>query len=214
MPAGDFPVYSRAEQLADVTIHIAGVGAGIVGCLALAIVIVPHTDPRAAAGLSLYAPALLAMLGTSAAYNMAGPSQRKLLLRRLDHGAIFVMIAGTYSPFALAKIGGALGFGLFAFNWALAVAGVLHAVVWPRFGERLETVIYLLMGWSVLVALDAFLSAVTLPVVALILGGGVLYTAGVGFHAARGLKFHNAIWHAFVLAAAATHYTAIWLAFA
>jgi len=208
-----FPVYTRAERLADLAIHVAGVGGGIVACVALLALVVPHVDGRAALGLCLYAPALLAMLGASAAYNLTAPSRLKALLRRLDHAAIFVLIAGTYSPFALAKIGGTWGTGLFALNWGLAVAGVLHAVVWPRFGERLETAIYLAMGWSVLVVLDTFLAAVSPAVVALILAGGVLYTAGVAFHAAHHLKFHNAIWHAFVLAAAAAHNAAMWLAF-
>ncbi|SDF93415.1 hemolysin III [Limimonas halophila] len=214
MAARAFPVYTRGEWLADLGVHVTGVTVGLVAVAGLIGWLVPHTGSRAALGLSLYAPALLAMLGSSAAYNLTVASPRKGLLRRLDHAAIFVLIAGTYSPFALAKIGGDLGMGLFAANWALAVVGALHAVVWPRFGERLEIVIYLLMGWSILVALDAFLSAATPPVVALLLGGGVVYTAGVGFHAAHRLKFHNAIWHALVLVAAGMHYAAMWVAFA
>lgn len=214
MGAAPFPRYSRAEHRADAAIHAVGLCTGVAGAVALLGVVVPGAAPPAAVGLTLYAPALVAMLGASAAYNLAHEPGRKLVLRRLDHAAIFLMIAGTYSPFALAAIGGPWGLTLFAANWTLAVAGAVHATIWPRWGERAETAVYLLMGWSILLAVDRLLAAVETLAITLLLGGGVIYTLGVILHNAERLPFHNALWHACVLTAAACHYVAIWTTFA
>ena len=214
MGTAPFPGYSRAEHRADAAIHAVGLCAGVVGAAAVLGVVVPAATTPAAAGLTFYAPALVVMLGASAAYNLAREPGRKLVLRRLDHAAIFVMIAGTYSPFALAAIGGPWGVSLFAANWGLAVAGALHATIWPRWGERAETAVYLLMGWSILLAVERLIAGVDTLAIGLLLGGGVIYTLGVILHNAERLPFHNALWHACVLTAAACHYLAIWTTFA
>src|SRR5918997_1573897 len=122
-----FPSYSPAERRADALVHALGLALGTAGCVALAVVALPRADdPLLVAALGLYAAGLLAMLACSALYNLAGEAApaRKRLFRRLDHAAIFLMIAGTYTPFALVAIGGAWGAGLLGFVWAVAAAGV------------------------------------------------------------------------------------------
>jgi hemolysin III len=166
------------------------------------------------ASLGLYAVGLLAMLICLAFYNLAlydmiPLSSRTGVLRRLDHAAIFVMIAGTYSPFALVAIGGRWGLGLFAFVWFVATCGVVLKLLSPDRLERLSIGLYLLLGWSVLAALDPLFGAVSLPGIVLLAAGGVLYTVGVAFPLWQRLPYHTAIWHALVLAAAACHYAAV-----
>src|SRR5919107_1033274 len=115
----------------------------------------PRADVALSVGLGLYAAGLMAMLACSALYNLAGDGvpARKRLLRRLDRAAIFLMIAGTYTPFALVAIGGAWGAGLLAFVWAVAAAGIAAELLGVRGSERLSVAAYLLLGWSVLGAL-------------------------------------------------------------
>ncbi|HJQ58813.1 MAG TPA: hemolysin III family protein [Vineibacter sp.] len=198
-----------AERLADNAIHIVGVTAGIVASVVLAVLSLPTAGARAVAGVSLYAGGLMAMLGCSALYNMAPVGAFKRLLRRLDHAAIFVMIAGTYTPFSLEVIGGVWGDALLAFVWTVALAGVTLKLVWPHRFERLSIVIYLLLGWSVLVALEPLLANISTPGLVLLMAGGALYSLGVVFHVWNRLPFQNALWHACVLAAAGCHYAAI-----
>lgn len=198
-----------AERLADNIVHIVGVAAGVVASVVLATLSLRATGARVATGVSLYAGGLMAMLWCSALYNMAPVGAFKRVLRRLDHAAIFVMIAGTYTPFSLELIGGAWGAGLLSFVWTAAALGVALKLLLPDRFERLSIVVYLLMGWSVLVALDPLLARISVPGLVLLGVGGILYSLGVVFHVWSRLPYQNAIWHGFVLAAASCHYAAI-----
>jgi hemolysin III len=203
------PRYSRGERVIDAIIHALGMSAGLAGCAALAAAAPPDAGARLMVALALYAAGLVAMLGCSALYNLAGEGPRKALLRRFDHAAIFVMIAGTHTPVALVAIGGAWGWGLLAVVWTGAIAGAALKLLGPGRFDRVSLVAYLLLGWVVLAALRPLLDALPPPDVALLLGGGLLYSLGVVVHLATGLPYHNALWHALVLAAAACHYAAI-----
>ena len=204
-----FPRYTRMERLADSVVH--GVG------LALAALALPwmlwngfgRAGPALHLSLVLYSLGVALMFGCSALYNRLRHARLKALFRRLDRAVIFVMIAGTYSPLALVLLGPPLGYRLMAFEWGLALLGAALALSYPRRAERLLILLYLLMGWAVLAVLGPLTAAAGADVVALILAGALIYTVGVGIHAATGLRFHNALWHCCVLAAAGCHYLAI-----
>lgn len=191
-------------------IHGLGVAAAPLAALALLHAVVSAGDARAIFSAAVYGAALVATFAVSAAYNLAVRQQWKEAIRRYDHAAIFSMIAGTYTPFALVGIGGPLGGGLFASVWLLALAGMAFKLLWPRRLDRASVAFYLALGWLGLPATGALIA--TLPAVAIgLLGiGGVLYTLGVAFHLCERLPHHNTIWHALVLAAAACHYTAVY----
>lgn len=203
-----FPSYTRAERIADLCVHVAGLVAAPVALVVLLI-------PAALAGadvvisVAIYGLGLLAMLICSMLYSVARPGPAKEILRRFDHSAIYLMIAGTYTPFALSKIGGARGWMLLALVWSVAVSGIVVKFVWPRRLEGLTIAIYLLLGWSVVIVLEPLFDAMSSTAIALLMIGGVLYSAGVGLHLWRTLPFHNAGWHALVLSAAGCHYVAI-----
>jgi hemolysin III len=201
--------YCRAERLADNVIHIVGIVAGVAASVVLAVLSLPSMGVRLAAGVSLYATGLMAMLACSALYNMAPAGAFKRLLRRLDHAAIFVMIAGTYTPFSLHVIGGDWGAGLLAFVWSVAAIGVALKLLLPHRFERLSIAVYLLLGWSVLAALEPLLAGISVAGLVLLMVGGALYSLGVVFHVWSRLPFQNAIWHGCVLAASGCHYAAI-----
>lgn len=168
-----------------------------------------QSRPQVLAGLIAYCIGLLAMIGCSALYHLARASRRRGLFRRLDHAAIFLLIAGTYTPFTLDGLFGADGQILLACIWALALVGVGLKLLLPPVLERVSIAIYLLMGWSGVTVLDVLLSAASRSALALLAAGGAFYTVGVVFHVWERLRFQNAIWHAFVLLGAACHYAAI-----
>ena len=200
---------NRAERRADALVHVVGVTLGIAACLALAIVASPNAGLAVLVSLAVYAAGLMAMLGCSAVYNIAGHDPRRAFWRRLDHAAIFVMIAGTYTPFAAIAIGGTWGTGLLVFVWTVALAGMVLKLLHPGWLETLSIAAYLLLGWTVLVAIDRLIAAVSLRALVLLVAGGILYSVGIIFYRWDGLPYNRAIWHGFVLAAAACQYVAV-----
>ena len=153
---------SSSEWRGDAMVHVVGLICGLAACVVLAIVVWSNEDAAVLLSLAVYGAGLLAMLGCSALYNLAGDGPRKALWRRLDHAAIFVMIAGTYTPFAVVAIGGAWGTGLLVFVWTVAAVGVVLKLLDPGRLETLSIAAYLLLGWTVLVAIDRLITAVSL----------------------------------------------------
>ena len=198
-----------SEWRVDAMVHVVGVTLGLAACVRLVMVALPGGCSAILVSLAVYCAGLLAMLGCSALYNIAGDGPRKALWRRLDHAAIFVMIAGTYTPFAAIAIGGGWGTGLLCFVWTVAAAGVVLKLLHPGWREPLSIAAYLLLGWTILVAIDRLVAAVSLPALLLLVAGGILYTVGVLFCQWDRLPYQKPIWHGFVLAAAACHYFAI-----
>ena len=201
-----FPAYSARERQADAIVHGAGIAAGLAGIAWLLATRATGLPPAELAGLAAYAGSLCAMLMASAAYNLAGPGPRKETLRRFDHAAIYALIAGTYTPFAAA--GPAGGAPLWAV-WAAALAGAVAKLAFPRRFERLSLALWLGMGWSILVLSWPLWASLPGGVVWLLGIGGGLYTLGSGVHLLESVAYHNAIWHALVLAAAACHFAAV-----
>lgn len=206
---GAFPVYSHSERRADAVVHAAGVAFALVGAAALLIAGLQHPTACQAVGLPLYAVGLIAMLTCSAAYNLTAETPRKEILRKLDRAAIFVMIAGTYAPLVLCKLDGPWGIGLFAWQWSLAMIGLVLALGFPRRAEWVSLLLYLLMGWSIVAAVKPLGLGLDSRAMMLLLAGGLIYTGGVGFYLARRMPYHNAVWHVCVLVAAVAHYLAI-----
>ena len=204
----DFPTYSRDEVLADSVVHALSVGAAFVAAAGLAFFALNNLSAGAAASIVIYCIGLLAVFCFSAAYNLSnGP--RRWLLRRCDHAAIYVKIAATYTPFAAVKMGGAPGFALLGVVWGIAVLGALAKLTMPSQFVRTFYVLYLAQGWACLLTLEPLREAISGTAGMLLLVGGVLYTVGVVFHLWESLRFNNAIWHIFVLAASACHFVAV-----
>lgn len=200
---------SRCEMLADCIIHILGVAGGSIGGAALVALIAARGDQLALGALLIYACGMIAMFCCSAAYNLARKSPWRILLRRCDHAAIFVMIAGSYTPFTVLRLDGAWSWCLTSAVWLVAAIGVLFKLCRPCDLRYASLAPYLLLGWIGVIAIDPLFSSLGRDTIALIGLGGVLYTIGALFHVWEKLPFQNAIWHAFVLAAASVHYAAV-----
>jgi hemolysin III len=200
---------TRGELVADGVIHVIGITAGLIGAAILVIAAATRGSPLELAALATYSGGLLAMLGCSAAYQLLRSSRRRELLRCFDHSAIFLMIAGTYTPFTLLRIRPFWDVVLTAAVWSIAVAGIALRLARPRVFDRVSLGFYLALGWAGLAAIAPFVPMVHLSTLVLLGAGGLLYTAGVAFHMWERLPFQNAIWHTFVLMAAAVHYAAV-----
>ena len=196
------------EYAADSVVHAIGILAGLVGIVVL-FALIGNSDWSELVSTSIYGAGLLGMLGTSAIYNLGWQSPRRDLFRRFDQAAIFLMIAGTYTPLTVIGLEGPLETGLIVFVWVAALAGFVMKLFVPRGLEGISLAIYLALGWASLIALKPLLEAFNPSVVILIVLGGVLYSLGMIFHVWRKLPYQNAIWHGFVFSAAAMHYAAI-----
>jgi hemolysin III len=191
-----------------------GLPAGIVAAGWLIVTVGLPATAKVGATLLVYSAGLVGMLAASAAYHLARPGRAKERLRRLDHAMIFVMIAGTYTPFALNVLPHRQGMVLCAAAWAIAAAGIALKLLYPRRLERLSLVLYLGMGWMALSVLPGLLARTPLDVLLLLVLGGVAYSVGSVIHSLRRVRFQNAIWHVLVLLGAALHLAALSLQFA
>jgi hemolysin III len=201
--------YDRAELIADGVVHGIGVFGGVIAATVLIVLAAVFASAYEIVSVSIYAAGLLAMLGFSAAYNLWPVSRSKWLLRRLDHSAIYILIAATYTPVFVQLQDRVFAMSLLAGVWSVAVIGVVLKLFFPGRFDRISVGLYLAMGWSGIIAYDSGLSSLPHLAVWLIAVGGLLYSFGVIFHAWRRLRFQNAIWHGFVLLGAACHYTAV-----
>jgi len=200
--------YTAAERIADGSVHILGVAASLVAATALMIAAL-KLPPASIVSLAIYGLGLIAVFACSAAYHLATEARLKAILRRFDHAAIYVKIAGTYTPFAMVKMGDAAGLALLAAVWTITAFGATAKLLWPGRLERTSYVLYLAQGWVIVAAFGPFASAVSGRVLVLLAAGGVIYTLGIIFHLWERLPYHNAIWHGFVVAASACHFAAI-----
>ncbi len=199
--------YDRAERLSDAVVHLAG----LILALAAVPVLITLTallrgDAAGIAGVSVYGATLIAMLTASLAYNHMPRPDWNDRLRRFDLSAIYIKIAGTVTPFVLISGTGTV---FLVAMWAAAVVATATAFLRRRRSKALSVGIGLAMGWAVLVAGGSVIATTDWPVFALMLAGGLLYSLGTPFLVLERLRFHNAIWHGFVVAASAVYFVAI-----
>jgi hemolysin III len=203
------PPDSAIEIRADQIVHWIGISAASIAVgLLVGILVREHVAGRFWPGV-IYGFGLLAMLGCSAAYNLARGSPRKELLRRLDHAAIFLMIAGTYTPFLTSVPDSTGARGLLTAVWCTAIAGAAAKLTFPERLKRISIPLYLLLGWALVFALRPLIAAMAPTTIVLLGVGGALYTVGVPVHLWDALPFNKALWHGLVIAAAACHYCAV-----
>ncbi|MCF1451323.1 PAQR family membrane homeostasis protein TrhA [Agrobacterium vitis] len=201
--------YDFHELLADGIVHGVGVVFALVGVTALIFYATVFTSFGEIAASWIYGLGLVLALGCSFTYNMWPRSTFKTYLRRLDHSAIFVLIAATYTPFLERGADEPIILCLLIGIWLTAITGIFLKCRYPGRYDRLAILLYLAMGWSGVLALEPISERLPPVTMVLIFIGGILYSAGVIFHVWERLRFQNAIWHGFVVAAAAVHYSAV-----
>ena len=200
---------NQAERAADFWVHAVAIAAALIGSAVLIIFALTRGGTSVATATAIYAICLLAMLGCSAVYNLRKPCPKRRILRRLDEAAIFLLIAGSYTPFTTTRFEDNWSLGMTSTVWAVAFAGVIGKLFFPRIPEWLWCLVYIGFGWLAVVMLKPLLAGVSFAALALLALGGLLYTAGVPLFLKQSLPFRRAVWHGFVVAGAAAHYAAV-----
>ena len=207
------PLYTLGEEIAHSVIHGVGIVLSIGGLAVLVAFAALHGDAWSIVGSSIFGATLVLAYTASTVYHaIPGTFQRaKKVLRVLDHAAIYLLIAGTYTPFTLVNLRGPWGWTLFAVVWGMAVAGIIYKALLIGRWRVLSVGFYVAMGWLVLIAARPLGQSVAFGGLVLLIAGGVVYTAGVAFYAWARLPYHHAIWHGFVLAGSILHFFAVLL---
>ncbi len=203
------PRYTRGEEIANSVIHGVGILLAIGGLGVLTAFASIYGDAWHIVSCSVFGFTLIFQYATSTLYHSIQLPSVKPILRILDHVAIFILIAGTYTPFTLVNMRGPWGWSIFGIIWGLALVGIILEITpWRRY-RSISISLYLLMGWAALTAIKPMISTVPAGGLTLLFTGGLAYTSGVIFYLWRSLPYNHAIWHLFVLAGSSLHFFAV-----
>jgi len=200
---------AHREEIANVVTHGIGVLLAIGGGAVLITLVSIHAGAREIVSVAVFTATLVLLYAASTLYHAATDPRAKARLKVLDHCAIFLLIAGTYTPFTIAAIRGGWGWSLFGIIWGMAVAGIVFKIFFTGRFRVLSTAVYIGMGWLVLVALVPLVQALTPAGLAWLVAGGALYTLGTLFYHRESIPYSHAIWHGFVLAGSTCHFAAV-----
>ncbi|MFL9763625.1 PAQR family membrane homeostasis protein TrhA [Vibrio cyclitrophicus] len=212
MSASSASEYSDIEERANAITHGLGVVLGVVG---LALLLIRAFDYQAdmltVASMAVYGSSIILLFLASTLYHSITTEKTKRLLKTLDHCAIYLLIAGSYTPFLLVSLRTPLAMGLMAVIWGIALVGIIMKIAFVYRFKRLSLVTYLAMGWLSLIVVYQLAMNIEMGGLVLLALGGVLYSLGVIFYVAKRIPYNHAIWHLFVLAGCACHFFAIYL---
>ena len=198
----------RRERQADLAVHAVGLVLGAAGAVVMLMAVARSSDRSQLLPIAVYLAGLFAMLSCSALYHTWRSCRRRDWLRRLDHAAIFIMIAGTYTALTL-RLPEGWAIGLTVGVWLAAAIGVVAKLWQPHRVEALSIALYLALGWIGVIAIEPLLASLDRMTLILLLAGGAVYSGGVVFHLSARRRYSRALWHGSVLIAAALHYAAI-----
>jgi hemolysin III len=200
---------SLGEEIANSVSHGVGLLAAVAAAPVLVLSAVRDGGAARIAGASVFAATMVLLYLTSMLYHALPRNRAKRVFQVLDHAAIFLMIAGTYTPFTLGVLRGAWGWTLFGLVWSLALAGVVLTAVGGVRYPKLTTCLYLAMGWLILIAVKPLWLRMTSEGLFWLLAGGIAYTVGVAFYAAKRVRYSHFVWHLFVITGTASHFIAV-----
>ena len=198
-----------AEEIANSLTHGLGLGLGIAALVFLVLTAARHGTAISVTSAAIYGATLVILYAASTLYHALPKGRAKTVFGVLDHCAIFLLIAGTYTPFTLVGLRGGWGWSLFGVIWSLAVVGIVAEAVTAGRARRLQVMLYLAMGWMAVIAIGPMFSSLSAGALWFLFGGGVAYSLGVIFYRWHSLKYHHAVWHVFVLAGSALHVVAV-----
>lgn len=208
----DIGEFSRLEEWLHSVSHGVGAALSLVGMVLLIALasLAADVDPWKVVGVSLYGLSLITLYTASTLYHGFRGPRLKRRFQTLDHCAIYLLIAGTYTPFLLVNLRGPMGWSLFGVIWGLAAGGIALRLIWPLRFPVLRVVVYLVMGWLILFAAQDIATRLSPAGFWLLVAGGITYTVGVLFYAVRAIPFNHAIWHLFVIGGSVCHFLAVY----
>ena len=197
------------EEIANALTHGLGAAVALVAGVVLITLVALHGDGWQLAGALVFCVSLLLLYVASTLYHAIPHPVAKARLKVFDHCAIYVLIAGTYTPFTLIGLRGAWGWSMFAVIWSLAVAGVVFKLFFTGRFKLVSTLIYIAMGWLMMVAIVPMTRALDAWALGWLIAGGIAYTAGTFFYMSRRIRYAHAIWHSFVIGGSTCHFLAV-----
>ncbi|WP_372714235.1 hemolysin III family protein [Ilyobacter sp.] len=203
--------FSRDEEIANAVSHGIGILLSIVALVFLFIKGIRSDTSLSAVGFIIFGTSLFIMYTMSTLYHSLRPGRAKRVFERLDHCSIYILIAGTYTPFCFTLLKGRVGWTLLAFQWGLALVGIIFKAIWIDRWVAAATVVYAIMGWSIIFVVRTLLASIAYEGFILLLTGGILYTLGIIFFALPLFKYHHGVWHFFVLGGSITHFFCVYL---
>lgn len=208
-PMSAAATYTPREELANSLTHGLGIVLSVAGLSLMVTFSTLHGDAWHVTSTAIFGASLIALYTASTLYHSFRAPALKLVLRKFDHAAIFLLIAGTYTPFLLISLRGNWGWSLFGVIWGLAVAGITLKFWFAGRFRVISTLIYLGMGWLVLIVFKPLLLALPTAGVGWLIAGGACYSVGTVFYLAKRLPYHHAVWHLFVLGGSVCHWVAV-----
>ncbi|MEX0330684.1 MAG: hemolysin III family protein [Puniceicoccaceae bacterium] len=201
--------YSPAEEWANTITHGIGAVLSLVGLVVAVVFASLNANAYLITACAIYGSSLLVLHLSSTLYHAARDLKWKRRFLAADHASIYLLIAGTYTPFCLGPMRGPVGWTLFGIIWALAIVGIYKEILRPKRGTSVSATIYLIMGWLVIGFLYPLITSISTHGLIMLLIGGSLYSIGVVFYKWHSLKYHHAIWHLFVIGGAACQFVAV-----
>lgn len=201
--------YSFGEEVAHSLTHGIGAIASIGALVVMLVWASRYGDGWHVASVAIYGSSLVLLYTASTLYHALPSPRLKYFFQQADHAAIYVLIAGTYTPFLLVNLRGAWGWSLLALVWSIAILGVVIELALRERKKWLSLSLYLGLGWMALIAINPMLDSVALGGLLLLLAGGLAYSLGVSFYVWKSLKYHHAVWHLFVLAGSVLHFLSV-----
>jgi hemolysin III len=194
------------EEITNAVLHGVGFGLAVAALTVLVVFANKYGNVWHVVGFAIYGATLVLLYLSSTLYHSLPEGKAKRVFRIFDHSSIFLLIAGTYTPITLIKLRGGLGWTIFGMVWGIAILGIISKVFWINKFSILSTILYLVMGWLVVVALKPLLAALNRTSTVFLVTGGLLYTVGTIFYSWKKIKYTHAIWHLFVLAGSVCHF--------
>lgn len=201
--------YSLGEEIANSITHGIGVVLAIAALCVLTLLAASHGDVWHVVSVSVYGTTLILLYTASTLYHSIQKQSIKDILRNLDHSAIYLLIAGTYTPFTLVSLRGPWGWWLFGVIWGLALLGIVFQFLPLRQRKIVSMILYFGMGWAVVAAIKPLLQSVEAGGILFLVLGGLAYTVGILFYAWEKMSYNHAVWHLFVLAGSVLHFVAV-----
>jgi hemolysin III len=201
--------YSSREEVANSISHGLGLLLALVALPVLVLAAIEVGNVRFLVGVSVFGGTMVLLYLASTLYHSISHEAAKQIFRIFDHTAIFLLIAGSYTPFSLGVLHGPWGWSLLAIVWTLAIIGITLKIRKRTRHSRMSIVLYVIMGWLALVAVKPMVMLIPVPGILLILAGGLAYTGGLAFFAAQRIRYNHFIWHLFVIAGTTCHFFAV-----
>ncbi len=197
---------SRDEEVANAVLHGVGLGLAVAALVVLVVFAVNYGGGKHVAAFSIYGVTLVLLYLASTLYHIFPRGKVKDIFRILDHSCVYLLIAGTYTPLALIGLQGALGWAIFGVVWGIALMGIVYKIFWIKKYIVLSTLLYIAMGWLILVAIKPLIGNVNTTSLVFLGAGGLAYTLGTIFYGLQRLKYNHAVWHLFVLGGSICHF--------